>query len=86
MLRRAGHLVRVIAGVITNNSVEATPRTAGNLGFETYLVEDARFTFPRTDIAGCLRCAEDFHAMPLAELEGEYCSAIPTEEAIQRLD
>lgn len=40
-LRRAGHLQLVIFGVITNNSVDATVRMAGNLGFDKFLVEDA---------------------------------------------
>ncbi|WP_082721234.1 cysteine hydrolase family protein [Burkholderia sp. ABCPW 14] len=35
----------VIAGVITNNSVELTARSAGNLGFETNVAGDACFTF-----------------------------------------
>ena len=39
-LRRAGHTRLVVAGVITNNSVEATVRMAGNLGFDVLLVED----------------------------------------------
>jgi nicotinamidase-related amidase len=43
-LRRQDNATLVIAGVITNNSVEATVRMADNLGFETYLVEDACFT------------------------------------------
>jgi nicotinamidase-related amidase len=43
-LRAAGQSVLLVTGVITNNSVEATVRMAGNLGFETYLVEDATFT------------------------------------------
>jgi len=34
-LRAAGHTTLVVAGVITNNSVEATVRMAGNLGFAT---------------------------------------------------
>jgi nicotinamidase-related amidase len=48
-LRGAGIATLVIAGVITNNSVEATVRMAGNLGFDTHLVEDACFTFARRD-------------------------------------
>ena len=44
-LRGAGHGRLAIAGVITNNSVEATVRMAGNLGFDVLLVEDAGFTF-----------------------------------------
>jgi nicotinamidase-related amidase len=48
-LRAAGHTVLVICGVITNNSVEATVRMAGNLGFDVHLVEDACFTFAKLD-------------------------------------
>jgi hypothetical protein len=47
LLRQAGVHTLVIMRVINNNSVEATVRMAGNLGFETYLVEVARFTFAR---------------------------------------
>jgi nicotinamidase-related amidase len=36
----------VVAGVITNNSVEATERIAVNLGFDTHVGEDACFPFP----------------------------------------
>ena len=79
MLRAAGHTVLVIAGVITNNSVEATVRMAGNLGFETYLVEDACFTFARPDWTGQVRTAAEVHAMSLANLHQEYCSVVTTE-------
>lgn len=67
-----------IAGVITNNSVEATVRMSGNLGFETYLIEDACFTFARLDYNGLLRSAEEVHAMSLANLDGEYCRVVKT--------
>jgi nicotinamidase-related amidase len=86
LLRGAGHTVLVMAGVITNNSVEATVRTAGNLGFETYLVEDACFTFARPDWEGRLRTAEEVHAMSLANLDGEYCAVIRTEQALRMLE
>jgi nicotinamidase-related amidase len=77
-LRAAGHLNLAICGVITNNSVEATVRMAGNLGFDTQLVEDACFTFaqPRWP-------AEEVHAMSLANLDGEYCRIIQTADAIR---
>ena len=68
----------VIAGVITNNSVEATVRMAGNLGFATYLVADGCFTFGRTDWNGTFRSADEVHAMSLANLDREYCSVITT--------
>jgi nicotinamidase-related amidase len=72
----------VIAGVITNNSVEATVRMAGNLGFETYLVEDACFTFGRRDFHGRKRSADEVHAMSVANMAGEYCTAISTNDAL----
>ena len=83
MLRAAGHTTLVIAGVITNNSVEATVRMAGNLGFDTHLVEDACFTFARPDFAGRLRSADEVHAMSLANLDGEYCRVRTTAETLR---
>ena len=82
-LRAAGHSSLVIAGVITNNSVEATVRMAGNLGFATYLVGDACFTFGRKDWNGVMRSAEDVHALSLANLDGEYCQVIGTDDAVR---
>ena len=81
-LRSQGIGALVIAGVITNNSVEATVRMAGNLGFEVQLAEDACFTFARRDYHGRLRSAEEVHAMSLANLEGEYCRVTTTAELL----
>jgi len=82
-LRAGGHEALVIAGVATNNSVEATVRMAGNLGFETYLVADACFTFGRRDFQGRLRTADEVHAMSLANLNGEYCTVLDTSRFIE---
>ena len=46
-LRGAGIDVLLVSGVSTNNSVEATVRMAGNLGFHTYLVVNRRRIFTR---------------------------------------
>jgi len=77
-LRKSGIDTLVVTGVSTNNSVEATVRMAGNLGFNTYLVADACFTFARPDFAGRLRSADEVHAMSLANLDGEYCTVVST--------
>lgn len=77
-LHSAGIRTLVITGVSTNNSVEATVRMAGNLGFETYLVADACFTFAKPDYEGRPRTAEEVHAMSLANLDGEYCTVTDT--------
>jgi nicotinamidase-related amidase len=81
-LRVSGQSAVIVCGVITNNSVEATVRMAGNLGFETFLVEDACFTFGRKDWAGRRRTAAEVHAMSLANLDGEYCRVIRTVDAL----
>jgi nicotinamidase-related amidase len=77
-LRSLRQNLLVVSGVITNNSVEATVRMAGNLGFEIFLVEDACFAFGRTDWAGQHRTASEVHAMSLANLDGEYCTVTRT--------
>lgn len=77
-LRSSGIGTLVIAGVATNNSVEATVRMAGNLGFDVRLVEDACFTFAQRDFHGRLHNAEAVHAMSLANLQGEYCAITGT--------
>lgn len=69
-----------IVGVSTNNSVEATARTAGNLGFQTFVVADATFAFAKTDFAGVYRAADEVHAMALANLQGEYATVISSNE------
>jgi Amidases related to nicotinamidase len=84
-LRERDIWVLVIAGVITNNSVEATARMAGNLGFDTRVVADATFTFARRDYAGRLRTAEEVHDMSLANLSGEYATIMDTAAALAAL-
>ena len=81
-LREGGYTSLVVAGVITNNSVETTVRMAGNLGFETYLVADGCFTFGRLDWDGRARSADEVHAMSLANLHGEYCTVVSTNELL----
>jgi nicotinamidase-related amidase len=75
----------VIVGVSTNNSVEASARTSGNLGFSTVVVSDATFAFEKRDLTGMLRSAEDVHQMSLANLHREYAEVRSTEEVLEAL-
>jgi len=81
--RLSGITTLVITGVITNNSVEATARMAGNLGFDTYVVRDATATFGRRDYDGRWCTADEIHAMSLANLDGEYARIVTTVEVLQ---
>ncbi len=80
-LHARGHASLVIVGVSTNNSVEATARSAGNLGFRASVVSDATFAFERTDLRGTRWSAEDVHAMALSNLHGEYATVIHSDDA-----
>jgi len=72
----------VIAGVITNSSVESTLRSAGDLGFSVTLAHDACFTFGKRDWFGVERSADQVHGMTLANLHGEYCRVLTTSEIL----
>lgn len=84
-LRAARQTLLVVVGVITNNSVEATVRMVGNLGFDTFLVEDGCFTFARKDWNGRLRTAAEVHTMSLANLDGEYCTVTRASDVLAAL-
>ncbi|MEN9517458.1 MAG: hypothetical protein RLZZ381_46 [Cyanobacteriota bacterium] len=75
----------IVTGVITNNSVEATVRVAGNLGFETYVISDATATFDKLDLNSKLHLAEDVHALSLANMQGEYATVVDTETILHGL-
>jgi nicotinamidase-related amidase len=76
----------VLAGVSTNNSVEASARTAGNLGFDTVVVLDATFAFAMRDYAGVQRSADEVHAMSLANLMSDYATIRDTGTVLAELD
>ena len=82
-LRGAGIGQLVIVGVATNNSVESTARTAGNLGFDTWVAEDACFTFDKVDYFGVARSAAEVHAMSLGNLQGEYATVVSVERILR---
>jgi nicotinamidase-related amidase len=76
----------VMVGVSTNNSVEASARTAGNLGFATIVVLDATFAFAMRDYAGVQRSADEVHAMALANLMSDYATIKDTHTVLAELD
>jgi len=84
-LRADGINQVVIVGVVTNNSVESTARTGGNLGFEVIVPHDACYTFDGADYFGNARRAEEIHGMSLGNLHGEYAQVVGTEDILQGL-
>jgi nicotinamidase-related amidase len=82
-LRDRGVDAVVVTGVLLHNSVDATVRMAGNLGFETWLVEDATASVDVVDLSGRRWPAEDVHALSLALLSGEYAEVVSTQDVLQ---
>jgi nicotinamidase-related amidase len=85
-LRSAGVRTVILCGATTNHCVETTARMAGNLGFDTWLVRDATWTFDRVGPDGEKYSAEEIHAMTLANLNGEFARTVSTRDVIAALE
>ena len=72
----------VVAGFFTNMCVEMTVRGAGNMGYDTYLAHDACAASNRAAFAGDGFDAELVHRMSVANLHGEFCTAVDTADLI----
>jgi nicotinamidase-related amidase len=85
-LRSASVRTVVICGATTNHCVETTTRMAGNLGFDTWLVRDATWTFDRVGPDGDKHSAEEIHAMTLANLNDEFARIVSTLDVLAALE
>ena len=72
----------VVCGVLTHNSLEATVRHAGNLGYRVFVPKDACWAVDKRDLSGRLWPAQDVHDLSLAHMDGEYARVVDTAQAI----
>lgn len=77
-----GATTLVVCGVLTNNSVEATVRHGGNLGYRIFVVADACWAVDKRDLSGRVWPAADVHALSLANLHGEYAEVVDSPTAL----
>jgi nicotinamidase-related amidase len=82
LLDGLGATTLVLCGVLTPNSLEATARHAGNLGYQVFVVSDACWAVDKVDLRGKRWPAEDVHALSLAHLSGEYAAVVDTATAL----
>ena len=71
----------VFVGVLTHNSVEATVRMSGNLGYRTYVVRDGCWSVDIVDLRGQRWTAEQVHELSLAKMSGKYATVVTAREA-----
>ena len=79
-VKKIRHLV--IAGFVTNNSVEATGRMAGDLKYQVIVVSDATATFDKRALDGTKYDSHLIHAISLANLSGEYAAIATTDQLL----
>ncbi len=85
-LRRAGIDRLIVVGFFTNFCVETTVRMAGNMCFDTYLVHDCCATTNRIGPDGTDYDPDLVHNLSVANMHGEFCTAITTEDALKLID
>ena len=85
-LRDSGVRRLVALGFFTNMCVATTVRMAGNMGFDTYLVGDACASTNRIGPDGTDYDAELIHDTSVANLNGEFCTALITGDFLELLE
>ena len=85
-LRRANIQRLVVVGFFTNVCIETTVRMSGNMGFDTYLIHDACASMNCIGHDGKDYDPDLVHNMAIANLHGEFCTAIKTKDALLLCD
>ncbi len=84
-LRRRAITRLVVVGFFTNYCVETTVRTAGNMGFDTYLAHDCCATTNQIGVDGRDHDAQLVHDIAVTSMNGEFCTALVSADMMSLL-
>ncbi|MGC8644716.1 MAG: cysteine hydrolase family protein [Thermoplasmata archaeon] len=79
-LREMGCSQVFYVGLTTDHCVSTTARMSVNLGFRSYVIDDACATFDRRYTSGRMIPAEEVHRVNLASINGEFADVINSGE------
>jgi nicotinamidase-related amidase len=85
-LRGDGVSTLILTGMQTDHCVSTTARMAANLGFRTFVVDDATATFDRVGPDGTVIPAEQVHRVNLASLHSEFATITSTAAVLESVD
>jgi nicotinamidase-related amidase len=74
-----------ICGITTNHCCYTTARFAGNLGYETYFIIDAAYTFDRKGLDRTILAADELSKVTAANLQDEFAEVITTDALVKAI-